>query len=181
MTMKMTKRDLKVMMKECLVELIQEGAFNIVAIQQSPSAPMLQREHQQQMPSSMMANPQIMNMMGRRQPQQQQSNNEVANFARQAAAQYAAQMGSTDPAQMNMYASIFEDTIQNTMANQAMSTESFEGKEMINEAYGANEVKQEVKNLQAVGDVSRWAKIAFSPAKKRLPGQPLGMDEEDRG
>jgi len=179
MTMKMTKRDLKVMMKECLVELIQEGAFNIVAIQQAPSVP---RQQTQQAPQrSLMASPQVMNLMGHSGNPQSNQNNESANFAKQAAATYAKQMGATDQAQFEMFSSIFEDTIQHTMENHTMNSDPYDRKDLLNEVYEKPEVVQQQRNFKDSETVNRWAKIAFSPSKKRLPGTALGDNDQDNG
>jgi len=171
MTMKMTKKDLKLMMKECIVELIQEGAFNHVG-----STSTMMPQPQQMINPMLMGNNPFTGM-----PMQQQQNpaTQMEVFAKQAAAQYAQQFGGSNPAQANMFQHIFEDTIKNTLPQQAMSTEKFPGQEILTETFGEQEVRQDVKKLEKVGDVSRWAKLAFSQRNK-LPGQ-RGANDEDLG
>lgn len=159
----MTKRDLKVLLKECLVELIQEGAFNIVAIQSGNSNNVTATSNNSTMP--------IMNKMNRQQ-QQRMVNEEVSpsssstmsaadkqlaeltndgeykQFAKEAARNAASMMGNSK------FQSIFEDTMLHTLPQQSMLTEN---------SISPAEMELEKKKMARIPglDPSTWAKAAF--------------------
>lgn len=153
----MTKKDLKNMMRECILELIKEGAFNGTGA--SASSP-----QQNIMPMHMLQNPAMMR-------EQANNNVEMEMMAKQVAANAAAAF--SNPALKSKYQHLFEDTILNTLPQQSM----------LNEQYTEMEAKQDFQKLNAIPgvDVSRLAKIAFAGGgRKKLPGQ-RSADDDDNG
>lgn len=173
--MKMTKKDLKNMMKECIIELIKEGAFNGTSV--------MPNTQPQQGQFGTMVNPALFGQPMGYQSQQPvpqvpmhmlqnavQPSNDVTMemMARQAAANAASGFG--DERTRKQFQSLFEDTIMNTLPNQSIMTEQY------SEVHAA----QDVQKLNAIPglDVSRMAKLAFSGQKKRLPGMRTADDDD---
>ena len=164
MTMKMTKKDLKNMMRECILELIKEGAFNGTHAMMPSSS----TQNSNIMPMHMLQNPTAATMM---REQQQNNSAEMEMMAKQVAANAAAAF--SNPALKSKYQHLFEDTILNTLPQQSM----------LNEQYTEMEAKQDFQKLNAIPgvDVSRLAKIAFAGgSRKKLPGMRTA-DDDDNG
>lgn len=143
--MKLTKGEFKLMIKECIRELVGEGAFNQVLTESFPNS----RDGSEQ--------------SHRR--TEQSINPHLSNLVQQA----AKMVTSARPQQADLYASLMEDTAKNTLQKMIMSEGHSSGipKHLISEDNTPIQ-KSELKTLEALsvgGDMKRWAAIAMKGTK----------------
>lgn len=182
--MKLSKSEFKSMIKECIRELVNEGAFNEVLkenifanLQQTeeptnkkrvPAKDLIQKDPVKQAQ---------MQALARRMAGYDQFDGMSETITNTPAAPMndnlkrlvettAAQISKGDQNAANAYAAIFADTAMNTLpqqlANDPGSTGGF-GSLAAATMQGAQEkvTEGEIKSLAPSGDTSRWAKLAF--------------------
>jgi len=143
--MKLSKGEFKLMIKECIRELIGEGAFNQVLTESFAGNKEITQHSQKPTESSF--NPHLNNLVQ----------------------QTARMVTSAKPQQANLYASLLEDTAKNTLQKMLLSEGQSGGvaRNLISED-AAPIQKSELKDLEALsvgGDMKRWAAIAMRGTK----------------
>ena len=170
--MKVTKGQLKSLLKECIKELLEEGAFNNALEEVLTEA----AQGGQQAPLSAF---QVMNP-----PQQQQApatpdmsmgsfQNPHERLRALTQATAAAAGGSSNPQQRAILENIFADTAATTLREQAMDpgargTGGLSGLlgEMPVSQQQAQADRDQLQALSFGGDITRWAQAAFAGKKK---------------
>jgi hypothetical protein len=156
--MKMTRDQLKKIIKECLVEILMDGAGEAlheraVPRQQSPG-----RQSQYQQPSTRRQT--VFDMMQVRQPQQQPQRPQASQINEMVG------IATKDP----IMAAILADTAQTTLleqeSNGRIPTAGGDQAQRVMSAYNPTEIFGE--EAQA-----RWNEAAFAP-RNRLPGMSVG-------
>lgn len=184
--MKMTKNDFKGLIKECLLELVQEGAFNQVAnviaenvrpntSTRAAAKDLVQQNQQKKNPADVdRARRLAAKMAGYDEfvPETSDSPSAPINEnLKKLIETTSVQMGKGDSKAANAYAAILADTAMNTLPQQMAQDTSRGG------GYGAlaaasmqgTQEKVAPQELQAIapqGDVSHWAKLAFGNYNK---------------
>lgn len=162
--MKVTKGQLKSLLKECIKELLDEGAFNNAleevlteASAQQTQQPMtghqVMREQSKDLSVGNFENP----------------NERLTALSKQMAAQVA---GNSSPQQKAILENIFADTAATTLQEQPMGSGGAGGnmRNLLGEPQVSEQQQQvDMNQLQALsmgGDISRWAQAAFANKKK---------------
>lgn len=147
--MKTTKSELKSILKECLLELIAEGALNSVANQQPQM--MMQPQYGNQSYGGYPPPP----------PQYQQPNQQMVNRAQMIA--QGAFGGNSQQAKL----------FENMLLDSAMDDEATEMGMVPQSQQGQlNVERQEMKKFGG-GAMGRWANLAFNTQPKTLPFLPM--------
>ena len=145
----LTKSSLKKMMKECLLEILEERDLEIV--QEGRRAPVAPSAR----PAAGSEGPPV----NKRVDAQNQMLKENASIL-------ASSIGQSNPEQQDIFASIFEDTAMNTLQEQVEHGQTgIPGKE-VTPAVIAEEVKQ-LEGLTDDGDIGRWARVALGGSSKK--------------
>lgn len=165
--MKLTKSDLKAILKECLLELIQEGVLDSKPILKKNNAADLKEEKslfKNQIEARRLAqmiaggdSDDIQGMM--------RSTSQVAPINEARVNNLALEMAKGDKSKANLYAAIFADTAANTLPQQIVNDVNSGG--MPGMSMTESVSSQEIDSM-ANGDAQRWAKIAFAGKKKPL-------------
>jgi hypothetical protein len=189
--MKLSKSEFKNMIKECIRELVNEGAFNEV-LKENLIPSLIQSENtnvKKRIPSKELVQAKDplkqaqMQSLARRMTGYDESigmpssiSEETREYLNPSAPMNdnlkrlvettAAQISKGDPNAANAYAAIFADTAMNTLpqqlANDPGSSGGF-GSLAAATMQGAQEkvTEREMKSLAPTGDITRWAKLAF--------------------
>lgn len=155
--MKLTKGEFRLMIKECIRELITEGAFNQI-LTESISGNVL--------PNSNIGTISSQQSMMNSVPQQSNLNPHLNNLIQNTAKMVTA----AKPQQAGLYAALLEDTAKTTLQKMILNDTQMRGG-------GGNMVvedntplsQHEVQDLQALsvgGDMKRWAAIAMGGQKR---------------
>lgn len=187
--MKLSKSEFKSMIKECIRELVNEGAFNEVLkenifanLQQTeptvaankkrtPAKDLIQKDPVKQAQMQALARriagyDQFDAMPNASENISNMSSAPMNDNLKRLVETTAAQISKGDQNAANAYAAIFADTAMNTLpqqlANDPGSTGGF-GSLAAATMQGAQEkvTEGEIKSLAPSGDTSRWAKLAF--------------------
>ena len=187
--MKLTKTEFKGIIKDCIKELIKEGAFSDV-LRESVQEANITNSNSTRIGSkeliskkSSIDSAKLKNIAAQMagynefvQPEFQ-SNNPIAesvpmnqNLVKLVEAT-STQLGKGDSNAANAYAAIFADTAMNTLPQQMAQDPSRNGGYGAMAAAGMQGVQEKVapQELQAIapsGDVSHWAKLAFGKYNK---------------
>jgi predicted SAM-dependent methyltransferase len=145
--MKTTKSELKSILKECLLELIAEGALNTVI-------------NQQQQPQQMMQ-PQYGNQSWGGYPPPQQPNQQMVNRAQMIA--QGAFGGNSQQAKL----------FENMLLESAMDDEASEMGLVPQSQQGQLQVERQEMKKFGGGAMGRWANLAFNTQPKTLPFLPM--------
>ena len=181
--MKMTKSDFKGLIKECLRELIQEGAFNEVAtvmaenVKPNTSIRAAAKDLVQQKKSPVdvaRARSLAARMAGYDDFASEMSDapsGPINENLKKLIEATSSQMGKGDSKAANAYAAILADTAMNTLPQQMAQDTSRGGGYGALAAAGMQGAQEKVapQELQAIapqGDVSHWAKLAFGKYNK---------------
>lgn len=144
---KLTKSDLKKIMKECLVEILEENGLSLVSESTTPTQPKVDPLVSPPAPSAP-ARP-IENAMLK----------ENVNLL-------AGSIGITNPDKQDIFASIFEDTALHTLQEQREHGQGAIPTVPVNPAAIEKEVKQ-LEELSVDGDIGRWAQVALGGRAKK--------------
>ena len=154
--MKLTKGEFRLMIKECIRELITEGAFNQI-LSESISGNVL--------PNSGIASGQPQQFLGNVNQQQSNVNPHLQNIIQNTAKMVTA----ARPQQAGLYAALLEDTAKTTLQKMLLNDSQMRtGGNMIvedNTPVSAHEV-QDLQALSVGGDMKRWAAIAMGGQKR---------------
>ena len=180
--MKMTKNDFKGLIKECIRELIKEGAFNEVATvmaentnpTSSVRAAARDMINQKNPVDTARARGLAARMAGYDEYTPETSDMPSAPMnenLKKLIEATSSQMGKGDSKAANAYAAILADTAMNTLPQQMAQDPSRNGGYGAMAAAGMQGVQEKVapQELQAIapsGDVSHWAKLAFGKYNK---------------
>lgn len=184
--MKMTKNDFKGLIKECIRELITEGAFNEVAVVmaegtkpntsiRAAAKELIQQNQQKKSPVDIArARGLAARMAGYEDfmPENSEASSAPINEnLKKLIETTSVQMGKGDSKAANAYAAILADTAMNTLPQQMAQDTSRGG------GYGAlaaasmqgsqeKVAPQELLAIAPQGDVGHWAKLAFGKYNK---------------
>ena len=154
--MKLTKGEFRLMIKECIRELITEGAFNQI-LSESISGNVL--------PNSGIVAGQNQQFSGNVNQQQSNVNPHLQNIIQNTAKMVTA----AKPQQAGLYAALLEDTAKTTLQKMLLNDSQMRsGGNMIvedNTPVSAHEV-QDLQALSVGGDMKRWAAIAMGGQKR---------------
>lgn len=154
--MKLTKGEFRLMIKECIRELITEGAFNQI-LSESISGNVL--------PNSATVTGQNQQFSGNINQQQSNVNPHLQNIIQNTAKMVTA----ARPQQAGLYAALLEDTAKTTLQKMLLNDSQMRsGGNMIvedNTPVSAHEV-QDLQALSVGGDMKRWAAIAMGGQKR---------------
>ena len=154
--MKLTKGEFRLMIKECIRELITEGAFNQI-LSESISGNVL--------PNSGIVAGQNQQFSGNVNQQQSNVNPHLQNIIQNTAKMVTA----ARPQQAGLYAALLEDTAKTTLQKMLLNDSQMRsGGNMIvedNTPVSAHEV-QDLQALSVGGDMKRWAAIAMGGQKR---------------
>lgn len=186
--MKMTKSDFKGMIKECIRELIKEGAFNEVANVVLESAGTTPKSSIRAAASDMINQPKknpvdaararsaAMRMAGYNDFMPEDTGASMPSAPmndglKKLIEATSTQMSKGDNKMANAYASILADTAMNTLPQQMAQDPSRNGGYGALAAAGMQGAQEKVapQELQAIapsGDMSHWAKLAFGKYNK---------------
>jgi hypothetical protein len=148
---RLTKGALKEMLKECLLEILEERGLALVSEgthQPTTTAP----------PARSTA-PTGAPVDNNRANMQNQLLKENVNIL-------ANSIGHTNPDQQDIFASIFEDTAMNTLQEQIEPGQGGMPSKEVSPAAIAEEVKQ-LEGLAIDGDIGRWAQVALGGSSKK--------------
>lgn len=178
--MKLTKTEFKSMIKECIRELVKEGAFNEVLSEEVSNVAKSNRIASRDMVST--KNPTDVakaRMLAARMAGYNDFNGSSENVSdvpmnenlKKLIETTSSQMGKGDTKAANAYAAILADTAMNTLPQQMAQDPSRNGGYGALAAAGMQGVQEKVapQELQAIapaGDVSHWAKLAFGKYNK---------------
>ena len=156
--MKLTKGEFRLMIKECIRELITEGAFNQI-LTESISGNVLPNMVGVQNQSQTQTN------TGYQSQQQNVVNPHLQNLIQNTAKMVTA----AKPQQAGLYAALLEDTAKTTLQKMMLNDTQMRGSaNMIvedNQPITANEIK-DLQALSGGGDMKRWAAIAMGGQKR---------------
>lgn len=181
--MKMTKSDFKGLIKECIRELIQEGAFNevgsVIAENAKPStsirAAAKDLVQQKKNPVDVARARNLAARMAGYDDLTPESSDApsapINENLKKLIETTSSQMGKGDSKAANAYAAILADTAMNTLPQQMAQDTSRGGGYGALAAASMQGVQEKVapRELQAIapsGDVSHWAKLAFGKYDK---------------
>lgn len=154
--MKLTKGEFRLMIKECIRELITEGAFNQI-LSESITGNVL--------PNSATVTGQNQQFSGNINQQQSNVNPHLQNIIQNTAKMVTA----ARPQQAGLYAALLEDTAKTTLQKMLLNDSQMRsGGNMIvedNTPVSAHEV-QDLQALSVGGDMKRWAAIAMGGQKR---------------
>jgi hypothetical protein len=170
--MKLKKDQFKVILKECILELIDEGAFDKVLAESLHASPRVAANGLMTSHPQVPQNPYQQN----RQPQSRPdySYNHVGqgspNQRLQEISKITAQMASGgDPRQASMLANIFEDTARTTLQEQ-LGQGGGGGNMYVGEQSSPEQDAADRAQLEALSNgmgASRWAAVAFANLGKK--------------
>ena len=154
--MKLTKGEFRLMIKECIRELITEGAFNQI-LSESISGNLL--------PNSGIVSAQSQQVSRDANQPQSNVNPHLQNIIQNTAKMVTA----ARPQQAGLYAALLEDTAKTTLQKMLLNDSQMRsGGNMIvedNTPVSAHEV-QDLQALSVGGDMKRWAAIAMGGQKR---------------
>lgn len=155
--MKLTKGEFRLMIKECIRELITEGAFNQILTES-----MTGNVYSNSNTIAAMPQQQMMNSV----PQQSTLNPHLSNLIQNTAKMVTA----AKPQQAGLYAALLEDTAKTTLQKMMLNDTQMRGGggHMVvedNTPLSQHEV-QDLQALSVGGDMKRWAAIAMGGQKR---------------
>lgn len=172
--MKLTKSDLKAILKECLLELIEEGVFE--SSMKFSKEESLKNKNKSNLKEE---NNIFKNQIEARKFAQMIAGNstedEISSLSRtntvaesvnnERVKSLALEMAKGDKAKANLYATIFADTAINTLPNQLVNDVNSGGMPSAVSSMNESVSDKKIKELAVNGDSMRWAKIAFATKK----------------